>query len=999
MAPEYEKEFFDLGLIGGSQVALTACEMGANGNGGSFDTLNSVLPLTQPEFVIMVGIAWGNDSADIGDILISKELADYSLRRVGQTEEGDQKIVSRGTRVPGSDVILKRLKMYSRKTSQKVDDGLVVSGPELIDNRNYRDEILQQYPEALGGEMEGFGVYRACAKHKKEWLVVKAVCDHADGKKKEDKKRRQRIAAENAANFAIGAIEAKAFVGEAEKEQIQNEEVQTGSVNVPPLQAVYLYRPRLVSAVEKKFFDNASDRTRNKALVGGIGFGKKSVAVELLQSRRSKNKAGAIWLDCTNNRTLCETLYDAISLMGGIPPKNNRNLSKLLTILAERITAPDWEVVFADLKSVELAKRLSICFANVSTITTTTNENVAKTLGCVTFTLRPFTFEDSARLIQFVSGFENLSASRFKRLADICGYLPEPLSAASALLRRTSRWEDLSDSISRIEMSLSEGDLASRIKEESLSSLTDEERIRFQDLSVLEPGSDISESALRVFWNDLERVSFRQFVEKLLRNQLLYLVATETYRVNSFLQSSLNSDELVSARDVVEKVCQSYLEKFGTWENVPFDGFYERSLLQTLVDYRMPKKAKAVAANLLCFPNDLDSSVVRVCLKLLPDAHAKAHLLLSATDDIVVQQHCMLYLGPKAKDHAKRLVRQSRNETIQALCLHVLGEDAEVEARRLIGNATNDVLISVCLKNISRVSQKQLEGLYRRCPSVAVRIVCLKRMDDSNAKEFAREFIEETENPTALTMCLKILGQEAKPKAKALLSNHENEMVRLACLKIIGDRDKKFVRRFLRVSEKSDQVLCWCLNRLGDEEGAKDFARQILKLERGFQLICKALHTLGKSGLPEARNLLETNHDPRVLMTCLRMVPENEARFYARKILDEVKRGELEEIVAASCIKTLGVDATDDAREFLLTTTCTEVQVACVDLIGANNQDLVLKLLAKTRNEPLIQKCLKIVGKKGVEAARLWEHRAKGCQLVQTCQEIIREHSNAVRTK
>lgn len=141
------------------------------------------------------------------------------------------------------------------------------------------------------------------------------------------------------------------------------------SVNVPSLPAVYLYRPRLVSAIEKKFFDNASDRTRNKSLVGGIGFGKKSVTVELLQSRKSKDMAGAIWLDCTNNQTLSETLYDAISLMGGIPPKNNRNLSKLSAILTERIAAPGWEVVFADLKSVELAKKLSVYLAYTEQIT------------------------------------------------------------------------------------------------------------------------------------------------------------------------------------------------------------------------------------------------------------------------------------------------------------------------------------------------------------------------------------------------------------------------------------------------------------------------------------------------------------------------------------------------------------------------------------------------------------------------------------------------------
>ena len=38
-----------------------------------------------------------------------------------------------------------------------VKSGLIISGPELVDNKDRKEQLKKIYPEAVGGEMEGEG--------------------------------------------------------------------------------------------------------------------------------------------------------------------------------------------------------------------------------------------------------------------------------------------------------------------------------------------------------------------------------------------------------------------------------------------------------------------------------------------------------------------------------------------------------------------------------------------------------------------------------------------------------------------------------------------------------------------------------------------------------------------------------------------------------------------------------------------------------------------------
>jgi hypothetical protein len=58
-----------------------------------------------------------------------------------------------------------------------------LSGEKLIDDPDFKAELFDQYPQAIGGEMEGAGLVAAALRGGVPWLLVKAVCDWGDGKK------------------------------------------------------------------------------------------------------------------------------------------------------------------------------------------------------------------------------------------------------------------------------------------------------------------------------------------------------------------------------------------------------------------------------------------------------------------------------------------------------------------------------------------------------------------------------------------------------------------------------------------------------------------------------------------------------------------------------------------------------------------------------------------------------------------------------------------------
>ncbi len=240
--PIADRVYQDLGMVNDSQVFMAISEMGSQGLGASHQTTQKAIAALRPHAVFAVGIAFGIDEQKqkIGDILVSKQLVLYELQRVGQEESisprndsknwffwrtrllkpkqsvathpRKAKITSRGDRTHGSEALISLLKSAKldwkrNEKNAEVRFGLVLSGEKLVDNLDYRDSLREQEPEAIGGEMEGAGVYVASQDAKVNWIVVKAICDWADGNKGTDKTQRQSLAAKNAADFIVHALQ------------------------------------------------------------------------------------------------------------------------------------------------------------------------------------------------------------------------------------------------------------------------------------------------------------------------------------------------------------------------------------------------------------------------------------------------------------------------------------------------------------------------------------------------------------------------------------------------------------------------------------------------------------------------------------------------------------------------------------------------------------------------------------------------------------------------
>jgi nucleoside phosphorylase len=205
--------------------------MGVGGTGSSLLTVYEGIQALGPASVSMVGIAFGVDpyTQHIGDILVSQQLCGYERQRYGTACDGSPAIISRSDRVTASAKLLDRFKSASLdwpgrrgRWSKQVFFGTLLSGETLVDNVDYREQLRALEPEAIGGEMEGVGLYAAAQNAKVDWIIVKAICDWADGNKSAEmtvvsgngkgrtkslKDQNQRRAANNAAQFTLYVLD------------------------------------------------------------------------------------------------------------------------------------------------------------------------------------------------------------------------------------------------------------------------------------------------------------------------------------------------------------------------------------------------------------------------------------------------------------------------------------------------------------------------------------------------------------------------------------------------------------------------------------------------------------------------------------------------------------------------------------------------------------------------------------------------------------------------
>lgn len=201
----------DLGIHGGYRLVHTVCEMGAGGIGASQQRTRDAIDHWQPQAVIAVGIAFGIDETKqaIGDVLVSTQIQDYELGRLNK----DGTLTPRGDKPSSADILCNRFRQTNTNKSRSANDwpkvrfGLILSGQKLVDNLDYRESLKTLFTEAIGGEMEGVGLYVSASAAKVDWIVVKAICDWGHNKNQTDKDAKQKLAAKNAARVLKEALD------------------------------------------------------------------------------------------------------------------------------------------------------------------------------------------------------------------------------------------------------------------------------------------------------------------------------------------------------------------------------------------------------------------------------------------------------------------------------------------------------------------------------------------------------------------------------------------------------------------------------------------------------------------------------------------------------------------------------------------------------------------------------------------------------------------------
>jgi nucleoside phosphorylase len=180
------KTTYRFGLFGRYNVAHVESTMGGDGRQGATLTAREAIDELHPKAVLLLGISFGvnRKKQRLGDVIVADWIFPYDLQRVGAT------VTRRGVPIICGSILSERFrtrrndwKLYCGRRPVKVQQGLMLSGSKLIDNKLFRDNLVSVFPEALGGEMEGAGAYAAAQQTGVEMILVKAICDWADGHK------------------------------------------------------------------------------------------------------------------------------------------------------------------------------------------------------------------------------------------------------------------------------------------------------------------------------------------------------------------------------------------------------------------------------------------------------------------------------------------------------------------------------------------------------------------------------------------------------------------------------------------------------------------------------------------------------------------------------------------------------------------------------------------------------------------------------------------------
>ena len=166
-------------------VHLAPLDSGSFSKNGSRNAVERARKYFDPMLVVSLGVAYGANVGQqrLGDVLVSSEIlpSDIAKRTEGRLE-------LRGEIYPTSDHIRARWEALLSSEQQPKEAygfhwyfGPMLSGGSVISDAEEKLRLLQaaknQGKKAVGGEMEGSGIYSICEKI--PCIVIKGICDWA----------------------------------------------------------------------------------------------------------------------------------------------------------------------------------------------------------------------------------------------------------------------------------------------------------------------------------------------------------------------------------------------------------------------------------------------------------------------------------------------------------------------------------------------------------------------------------------------------------------------------------------------------------------------------------------------------------------------------------------------------------------------------------------------------------------------------------------------------
>lgn len=177
-----------IGRFGAFISVVVQSGMGIDGPTDATLTVHDTINNWEIRVVVAVGVAMGlkEEKTHLGDVLVAETIQNYNKIKITSKNK-----IDRGPKPKSSSILCDRFKNHNdwryydeqdRKCNVHV--GLMITGGALVNNSQFVSELIKEYPDAIGNEMEASGVWAASERKNVQWIVVKGICDW--GKEKKD---------------------------------------------------------------------------------------------------------------------------------------------------------------------------------------------------------------------------------------------------------------------------------------------------------------------------------------------------------------------------------------------------------------------------------------------------------------------------------------------------------------------------------------------------------------------------------------------------------------------------------------------------------------------------------------------------------------------------------------------------------------------------------------------------------------------------------------------